>query len=167
MGSDWLPFGILRRPHGTQGEILLHPYSGAPAKMAALPPVLRVGQPGKTRELTVGASRIVADGYLVRFEGLDDREEIGALTGLEVQLPRRSFAPLGSDEFYVEDIVGCEVYQPDGRRLGRITGTFWNGAHDVMAVAADDGSEHLFPVVAEFMLSFDGGRRRVMVDPHD
>ena len=167
MGSDWLPFGILRRPHGTKGEILLHPYAGMRSEEPALPPRVLLARAGNTRELNVAACRTVPAGYLVRFEGIDDRQEIAALTGQEVHLPRRSFAPLGSAEFYVEDIAGCEVVNVDGQRLGRITGTFWNGGQDVMTVAADDGSERLFPVVAEYVLRFDLERRCLTVDPHD
>jgi 16S rRNA processing protein RimM len=169
MGSDWLPFGILRRPHGGKGEILLHPYNGAAGRSEdlGLLPRVRVAGAGKARELLVAASRPVPGGYLVRFEGIADRESVAALVGQEVHLPRRCLAPLGAAEFYVEDLAGCEVFHPDGRRLGRVGGAFWNGAQDIMAVVAEDGSERLFPVVAEYVLRFDGERRLLVVEPHD
>jgi ribosomal 30S subunit maturation factor RimM len=84
-----------------------------------------------------------------------------------VSFPRRSFAPLGSAEFFVEDIVGCEVFHPRGQRLGRVSGTYWNGAQDIMVVRTDGDAECLFPVVAEYVLHFDGERRRLTVDPHE
>jgi len=167
MGSDWLPFGILRRPHGTKGEIFLYPYGGVQAKEPASPDRVRLTGGGQTREIRLASCRIVREGYLVRFDGIEDRDEIGALTGLEVWLPRRSFAALASAEFYVEDIVGCDAFGLDGKRIGRVTATFWNGAQDVMTVVGEDGGERLFPVVAEYVLSFDGERRCLTVDPHE
>jgi 16S rRNA processing protein RimM len=166
MGSDWLSFGILRRPHGTKGEIFLYPFGGVRSAEPSLPVRVRLTGTGKTRELTLTSCRIVREGYLVRFDGIDDRDEIGALTGLEVGMPRGSFAALASAEFYVEDIIGCDAIGLDGQRIGRVTGTFWNGAQDVMTVVGEDGSEHFFPVVAEYVVSFDGERRRLTVDPH-
>ncbi len=169
MGSDWLPFGILRRPHGTKGEVFLHPHNGPDGRSddRGLPPRVRIVGAEKARELLVAASRLVPGGYLVRFEGVADRESVAALVGQEVHVPRRWLAPLGSDEFFVEDLAGCEVLHPDGRRLGRVRGTFWNGAQDIMAVVAEDGAERLFPVVAEYVLRFDSERRLLIVEPHD
>jgi 16S rRNA processing protein RimM len=169
MGSDWLPFGILRRPHGIKGEMLLHPYNptGARLSAAGLPSRVRVGEGGTPGELGVASAKAVPEGWLVRFDGIMDREAAAALVGEEVSVPRRALAPLGSAEFYVEDIVGCEVFHLQGRLLGRVSGTFWNGAQDIMVVRTDDGSERLLPVVAEYVLQFDGERRRLMVDPHE
>jgi 16S rRNA processing protein RimM len=166
MDSGWLPFGILRRPHGIKGEIVLHPYNptGARLHAAGLPSRVRVGD---DRQLGVASSKAVPEGWLVRFDGIVDREAAAALVGEELSVPRRALAPLGSAEFYVEDIVGCEVFHPHGRLLGRVSGTFWNGAQDIMVVRTDDGSERLLPVVAEYVLQFDGERRRLMVDPHE
>ncbi len=166
MGSDWLPFGILRRPHGVEGEILLHPFNPVGVR-SELPSRVRIGKAETARELSVAATKSVPEGYLVRFGGIVDREAAAALVGEEVSCPRRLLTPLGPAELYVEDIVGCEVFHPHGRRLGRVSGTFWNGAQDIMVVRTDDGAECFFPVVAEYLLHFDGERRRLTVDPHE
>jgi len=169
MGWDWLPFGILRRPHGTKGEILLQPYNGCGPRLddSVLPPRVRLAGAENIRDADLAACRSVREGYLVRFEGIVDRESAAALVGREVQLPRRSLAPLAAAEFYVEDIVGFEVFGPDSRRIGRVRGTFWNGAQDVMVVAGEDGSERLLPVVADYVRCLDRENRRLTVDPHD
>jgi ribosomal 30S subunit maturation factor RimM len=44
---------------------------------------------------------------------------------------------------------------------------FWNGAQDVIAIAADDGRERLLPVVSEYILRFDRSSRSLVVDPHE
>ena len=89
------------------------------------------------------------------------------MVGGEVHLSRSRLAPLAETEFYVDDIVGCGAFLADGQRLGRVASTFWNGAHDVMSIVADDGSERLVPAVAEYVCSFDHANRRVIVDLHE
>jgi 16S rRNA processing protein RimM len=165
MASEWLPFGILGRPHGRNGEILLHPHNvhGVERRDFVLPSLVRLSD----RELEVASSRPVPEGYLLRFCGVEDRESAVALAGQEVLLLRQSLCPLGAGEFFVQDLVGCEAVDAAGRALGRVRGTYWNGAQDVMVVVGEDGGERLLPVVAEHVLGFDGARRRVVVDPHD
>jgi 16S rRNA processing protein RimM len=166
MPLDWLPFGILGRPHGTKGELrlYLHPGSG---QAAELPSRVRLVGKGDSREVGLDSARPVQDGFLVRFAGIGDRESAAALVGQEVHLPRQALASLGAAEFYVEDLVGCEAVDEAGRVLGQIRGTIWNGAQDIMVIVDQEGSERLLPVVPEYVLAFDGPSRRVVVDPHD
>ena len=169
MASDLLPFGLLRRPHGTTGEILLEPYAGARGRPAEwrLPSRLFVAGPGSETEMAVVSARNTPGGYLVRFDGIGDRDAAAALSGGEVRLPRQLLVPLGAAEFFVEEIVGCEVFRDGGERLGKVVGTYWNGAQDVMVIAADEGTEHLLPVLPEYVLRFDRARHLLVVDPHD
>jgi 16S rRNA processing protein RimM len=169
MDSHWLPFGVLRRPHGTEGEILLHPFNDAPVRPGAklLSARVRLRGRGAEAEATVVAARRVSEGFLVRFDGIVGREAVAAWVGREVDLPRHSFAPPGAREFFVEDTVGCSVVRADGVRLGQVRGTFWNGGQDVMVVAGDDGEERCFPMVAEFILRFDAENRLLVVDSHE
>lgn len=167
--AQWLPFGVLRRPHGMRGEILLVPYN-ADADRAwtrTLPVQVRWAKLGRMLDLQIVASRPVKDGLLIRFASPDSREALAELVGGEVQLERHRLPALADAEFYVEDIVGFEACLPDGRRLGKVRGTFWNGSHDVMSVVGEDGQESFVPALPEFVLSVDAGARRVTVDPHE
>jgi 16S rRNA processing protein RimM len=173
MEAEWLPFGILRRPHGTSGEIPLLPFN-AGALQGGLPdpPVrVRLARVEKSSqaftEVNLVACRPVHVGFLVRFAGIESREAASALAGQELHLPRTAFGPLEEAEFYVEEIVGCEAFAPDGHRIGRVTGTFWNGAQDVMTISGDDGSERLLPVVSDYLLQFERTARRLIVDLHE
>ena len=69
----------------------------------------------------------------------------------------------GRDFTYVEDVVGCAVSDENGRPLGIVKGTFWNGAHDVCTVIDSDGRDHLLPLVPEFVLEVDTAGRKMRV----
>jgi 16S rRNA processing protein RimM len=169
MGSGWLALGALGRPHGTRGEILfcLFNAAGVGLTVSDLPLRVQVVKAGQSVEADIVAFRPVHRGFLVRFAGVESRESVGAMVGGEVHLSRSRLAPLAETEFYVDDIVGCEVFLADGQRLGRVASTFWNGAHDVMSIVADDGNERMVPAVAEYVCSFDRANRRVIVDLHE
>jgi 16S rRNA processing protein RimM len=169
MGSGWLPFGTLGRPHGTKGEILLCPFNKEGAGIAAsqLPLAVRVVKGEECAAADIVAVRPVHAGFLIRFAGAESRESVAAMVGRQLHLPRSLFGPLGQAEFFVEDLPGCEVFLPDGQRLGRVASTFWNGAHDVMTIVADDGTERLVPTVAQYIRRFEGVNRRLILEAHE
>ena len=170
MDSPWLPFGVLRRPHGISGEIVLAPFNtSVVASRPSFPQTMpvRLSQGEEISETELLACRPFSEGLLVRLKDCASREAAAALVGREVHVLRALLAPLSDFEFYVEDVLGCEVATPSGLRLGRVARSFWNGAHDVMAVVGEDGHERLLPVVAEFVRSFDRARGLLIVDPHE
>ena len=154
--------GVLGRPHGVAGEILLRTYDRDGRGLDDLSEVL-VGRDGRWERRRLVSSRPVNDGYLVRFEGVLHREAAAKLTLSEVRAPRAALPPLDPGEFYVEDITGCAVEDETGRLLGSVQGTFWNGAHDVATVIAPDGTERLIPIVEAHVLSVDIPGRKMQV----
>jgi 16S rRNA processing protein RimM len=160
---DMLSVGILGRPHGVAGEIVLRPHNAQGRTLDAIRSVLVVYPDGRRQPFDVATMRQVADGYLVRFVGLGDREAVAALTLAEVHVPRRALPALEPGEFYVKDVVGCVVEDEQDRPLGVVRATFWNGAQDVCAVEDDGGRERLIPLIPDFVLAVDAAGRKMRV----
>jgi 16S rRNA processing protein RimM len=166
--DDLIAFGRLGRPHGVKGEMPLRPFNTASADLVdvPLPLAVRAVQGDKSRELTLIAVRPAGEALLVRLEGVETREAAAALTNAQLWVPRQSLPPPGDDEFYVEDLVGCQVVDTEGKPRGTVRATFWNGAQDVLTVDGP-GGELMIPAVAEFLVEVDLEARRVVVDPHE
>ncbi|HEV7673987.1 MAG TPA: ribosome maturation factor RimM [Candidatus Angelobacter sp.] len=56
---------------------------------------------------------------VLKFAGVDSISDAEMLVGSEIQIPRSERAALGSDEFYVSDLIGCTVID-SGREIGRV-----------------------------------------------
>jgi 16S rRNA processing protein RimM len=161
-----LPFGMLGRPHGVRGAVILRPFNpgGTRVHQLALPLTVELAWPGRTRPATIVDARPFQDEGLLRFAGVETRDAAAALTHAELRLPRAALPALGPGEFYVQDFIGCEVFDPAGARLGAIRDTFWNGTHDVLEIYDDRGQERLVPAVPEFLRAVDVHARRVVID---
>jgi 16S rRNA processing protein RimM len=144
------------------GEISLRPYNPQGRSLAALRRVIVV-RAGQREEREVTACRPVEGGYLMRLGGVADRETAATFTLGEVRVLRTALPPLEPGEYYVEDVPGCAVEDEAGRALGLATGTFWNGAHDVLSVTDAEGQERLIPLVPEFVLTVDARGRKIRV----
>jgi 16S rRNA processing protein RimM len=129
--------------------------------------VVTLGEAGSEAPATITAVRRVGEVFLIRLEGISSREGAAHLTGRELRLPRAVLPPLGADEFYVEDLIGCSAESDEGCLLGIVRGTFWNGAHDVMVITDEKQGERLLPVVPEVIVTIDHAKKRVVVRFHE
>jgi 16S rRNA processing protein RimM len=93
------------------------------------------------RALHVAASRVHQGRWLVHFEGVDDRTAAEALRGRV--LTGEPLGPLPDDERWVHELIGAEVLDRAGTRLGAVGAVEANPAHDLLVL--DDGT--LVPVV--------------------
>jgi len=159
---ETLSIGVLGRPHGIRGDIYFRPHN---PRSRAFDEVrqLWIVREGQRQLYKVTSMRPVADAYIAHLDGVDDRDGAAALSLAEVLIARRVLPPLEPGEYYVEDVVGCAVENEDGKALGVVRGTLWNGAHDVATVEDDDGVERLIPLVPAFVLSVDAPARKMRV----
>jgi 16S rRNA processing protein RimM len=157
-----LSVGVLGRPHGIRGDIYFRPHNPQSRAFDEVQELLIV-RGGESRRYHVTSMRPVADAYIAHLDGVEDREAAAALGLAEVRVARAVLPALGPGEYFVEDVVGCAVEGEDGRPLGVVRGTLWNGAHDVATVDGADGRERLIPLVPEFVLNVDTPARKMIV----
>ncbi len=131
-----------------------HP-PGRPARepVAPLPPLLRIAE-----------AREHGDDVIAAVRDIGDRTAAEALRGARIFVPRSSFPTAGSDEFYWVDLIGAEVFNRDGVRLGAVAGLIDNGAQSVLQVRDGETLERLIPFVAAFIDEVDLPGRRILVD---
>jgi 16S rRNA processing protein RimM len=166
---DTLALGVLGRPHGVRGELVFHAFNPGGVQLADLPMPLAVQlrRGSVNRPATVRAARPFQNGALVVLEGIDSREAAAAITGHDLCVPRAAMPPLAADECYTVDLVGCAVFDQQGRSRGQVMSTFWNGTHEVLSIVDPAGQELMVPVVPDFLCSIDLVQRRIVVDPHE
>jgi 16S rRNA processing protein RimM len=165
---DTLAIGVLGKPHGLRGEIVLRPYNGV-GRVRPLSPAdgdtVELVRDGQTMRKRLRSCRVLGENLVLAFEGPESPDAVRVFTHWEVRVARQALPALAPGEYFVEDVVGCDVLNSDGRRLGQASGTFWNGAHDVMtvALAEGEGGELLIPMVPAVMLAVDVAARVVRV----
>src|SRR5256886_13444125 len=92
------------------------------------------------RTLVVASARPHQGRWLVRFEGITDRNGAEQLRG--ATLVGEALDDPGEGRIWVHELVGDEVRDVNGKSLGRVTDVEANPAHDILVL--DDGA--LVPV---------------------
>src|SRR4051812_43841649 len=105
-GADRLEVGRIGRAHGLRGEIAVALSSERVERLDA-GASLWAGD----RELVVVSARPHQQRWLVCFAGVDDRTAAEALQGLTLTADA---LPTSEDEFWVHELIGAAVQDPEG-----------------------------------------------------
>ena len=97
---------------------------------------------------------------VVKFAGIDDREQAEALRGATVSVERAELGTLGPNEFYLADLVGARVLVGE-RLLGTVVAVRPYPSVDVMVIETDGGKLVEQPLVDHFLEEVDVARGRV------
>jgi 16S rRNA processing protein RimM len=87
---------------------------------------------------------------LIRFAGIDNPEKAALLNGAEIIAPRENAAPIKEGEYYVEDLVGIEVIDGEGKALGNIAAIVEGGGGNLAEIKLISGAKRLAPFRNEF-----------------
>jgi 16S rRNA processing protein RimM len=130
-----LEVGRVGRAHGLRGEVHVVAVSNVDERFAPGSELVVGDTP-----LVVASARAAGSGWVVHFEGVDDRNAAEALRGKAVLGARLE---AGDGELFAHDVIGAEVHDRAGARLGRVESVQANPAHDLLVL--DSGA--LIPIV--------------------
>lgn len=156
---DLLLAGEIGKPHGTAGEVYVTVISDDPRRFE---PAARL-QHENGVILTVETARRHRNRFLVKFEGIDDREGAEAARGA-LFVPASRARALEDDEFWQHELMGCRVVTRAGDEVGVVGSIVTGPAQDLLVVGTPSG-ERLVPVVKEIVVEVDLARRLVTIDP--
>jgi 16S rRNA processing protein RimM len=153
----------VRRPHGVRGELRVEPLGGDAARFAE---GLRLHVEVDGRVVVVASSRATGDGdVLLGLEGVTSREAADALRGVYLCVDPREARRLGSDEWFVHQLVGLRAVTAEGGVLGVVEDVEEYTAQEVLVVREAGGGVRRLPMVRAFVDRVDLAGGVVVVRP--
>jgi len=150
--SDSVTIGVVLRPHGLRGEVVVEPLTDNEDRFAQLEEVRLMGPAGTVVRRRV-ASMFPHKGRLViRFEGVTTLDEAEALRDAELQIPIESLPILPSGSYYHHELRGLDVRVESGASIGTVTDLLQTGATPVLIIHDADQRETLLPLVDAFIV---------------
>ena len=161
----FLVIGKILRAHGVRGEVRVLLHTDLPERFTWLKEVY-VGEHDPTL-IAVEGVRFHKEFVLVKLAGYDFRDQIDAIKGELLLVPREDAIPLAEDEYFLFQLVGLDVYADDGEHLGQLQDVIETGANNVFVVQRDGAKDILLPDTEEVVvdIDFDNGRLTVHLLP--
>lgn len=132
-----LEIGRIGAPHGLAGELRVTLHFTGSDVLEHVRSFVAVSAMGE-RELVVTARRPHGPAFLVKVEGVNDRDAAAALRGARVEVERSVLPPLAAGEYYLVDLIGATVIGPDGP-VGVVTGVATHPSVSSVELELTDG----------------------------
>ena len=152
--EDLLKVGVITTTNGVRGEVKVFPTTHDPERVLELEYVLlETGR--ELRRLDIKNVRFFKNLVILKFDGIDNINDIEKYKGKDLWIPREEAQELGEDEYYIADLQGLNVVLEDGTEFGTLRDVMETGANDVYIIDSNEHGEVLLPAIKECILDVD------------
>ncbi len=163
--EDWkLTVGEVTAPFSRFGEVKVNLETDFPDRFARLKEVCLRPKTGEARLFDVEKARFHKGQILLKLRGIDSINDAETLRNWKVQVRSQDAVPLPNNEFYIHDLIGCEVTLVEGKVLGKITNILRSPSNDVYVIGQGK-EEILLPAIRDVIQSVDIAAKRIVVTP--
>jgi 16S rRNA processing protein RimM len=168
---------LIVRPHGVRGEVAAEILTDFPERLTKLSRVTLWNGIAASREVEVRGcwlSHSRGGQAIFHFASSNSVDDAKKFVGFEVRIPLAERAKLRDGSYYISDLVGCEVVETNGAKVGVVRDVEINGENvqgtPLLMVALDparalttiDG-EILIPLAQDICVHIDLSARRIEV----
>jgi 16S rRNA processing protein RimM len=156
--------GVIAKVFGVKGEVKVHSYSRSCDEFEKLDFVLAGKSEDKAVERKIERVSPRGNGIYIKFQDVNDRNASEALVGHFLFVEEAARKRLAPGEFFVDDIIGMAVCDPQKKMLGVVRDVVRYPAQDVYVVKTGRG-EVMVPAVRDIVRGVDVKYRTITIDP--
>ena len=160
--EDLFQIGIITGTHGLKGEVKVFPTTDDKERFLDLDTVL-IDTGKELIEKKVQYCKFFKQFVFVKFEGLDDINDVEKYKRCPLKVTRENAVPLEEDEYYVADLLGLTIVDESGVTIGELVDVIETGANDVYEVKTSDGGHVLLPAIKDCILDVDMDEKIILV----
>ena len=150
--------------HGIQGEARVGYTEGKEEQLESLTECFAEKET-RLIKLTPENIRFHKKIAIIKFKELNSVNDVVELKGALIKIPKTIVTEhLEEDEFYIDDLVGLDVFDTKGNRLGKVSSIDNIRTQALIAVKTDENEEYLVPFVKELVPEVSIKERKILVN---
>lgn len=162
MKRKFLETGKIVGTHGVRGMVRIQHWCDSAEFFCSLKN-LYLDENGREKLIVISA-KPHGNVVIASLEGVDSIETAETYRN-KVLFMRREDAGLEDGQYFISDLLGCEVFDADSEKLlGRISDVSQTGANDVWHIKSGD-KEYLIPSIDEVVISVDVDAEKIIIRP--
>lgn len=166
--EDMLKVGVITSTHGVRGEVKVYPTTDDVNRFKKLKSVmLDTGKELLTME--IAGVKFFKNMVILKFKGIDNVDDVQKYRQKDLYVARKDAVKLYKDEYFIADLIGIEVFEEDGRKVGVLREVMPTGANDVYVVELHEDfvnggqKEVLIPAIKQCILEVRPEENRMTV----
>ncbi len=157
----YFEIGHISNTHGLKGEVKVRPFTESKNDFKNFKHVL-IDFDGELKKYEIENVRYQNDVVLLKLKTIDTIEDAEKIKNHYIKISRDDAKKINDDEFFIADLIGCEVYENE--LLGVVEDVFTAGASDVYVVKRKGKKDLLLPAIASVIKTIDVINKRIDVN---
>lgn len=167
--TNYYNVGKIVNTHGLKGEVRVITFSDFKEERYRPGNSLHFFKDEQSNEampLTITSYRTHKQFDLLTFEGYESIEAVERFKGGLLKVTEEDRTELAGEEYYFDQIIGCDVHTISGDYLGIIHSILSPGANDVWVVKSVKTNKDVYiPYISDVVKKVDVDNKRVEIQP--
>ena len=115
------------------------------------------------KEMEVEEVKYHKNMVLLKFKGIDRVEDAELLRNSYLEVDRENAIELQEGEYFIADLLGLNIFDEEGKELGKLEDIFNTGSNDIYVVRTEDGKQLLLPAISEVIKEINLEESKIVV----
>ena len=157
--KPYLRIGCIVRPHGVRGALKIMPETDDLNRFRSLDQAY-IEYPDRYEAVRITGVQLQSSNVIVQIESCNSADEALALKGRFLCVDRAHAVSLPDGAYFICDLIGCGVYDTDGKSYGKITDVYSTPANDVYVI---ENGRLSVPALSKLISSVDLEKERIVL----
>ena len=108
--------------------------------------------------------RLFNNKLIVHPQDCNNRDDVEKLRGKKIFTQSNNFSKTKKDQYYVRDLIGCNIYMIDGLKIGNLVDIENFGAGNLLEVKTSKKKIYI-PMNQDNVVSIDLDKQKIIVNP--
>lgn len=160
---DYIQVGKIINTQGIKGEVKVYPLTDNISRFDKLEKVY-IGEEKTLVYIEKNWSK--KNFVILKFAGYDNINEVLKFKNEYLYIEENDKVKLEEGSYFIFDIVGCNVMDIKGNKIGVVTQVITNTGNDIYTIK-DKGNnkEYLIPAVKQFIKKVDIKNKEIVIEP--
>ena len=165
--SKLVSIGKVLNFHGIKGEIKMGFTSGKETLIKSLKKVF-IFKSNEKVAYDVSSVRFHKNFAIVKFNQINSIDDVMSIKGLLIHITEDTLkSNLEKDEFLINELIGCAVFDEIGNNIGRVSDVGQNKAGDLLEIEKYNGLKFMVPFVKEWVPIVDLSNNKIVINDVD
>ncbi|MBR4723290.1 MAG: ribosome maturation factor RimM [Clostridia bacterium] len=156
---DCLEIGKIINTHGLRGEVKISAWTDFPEDFEDFSYALTKNG----EKLNIEGIKYQKNNIIVKFREINSISEAEAYKNSVLCLPKEEMHALPPNVYYIADLLGCEVFEISGKKIGIMQDVFSTGSNDVYDIKRENAKNLLVPIIEGVVKSVDTENKKIII----